>query len=172
MKILIIFALSITIALNTVNSQTLRHIQDWNMIKFGTGITPESNYFYGGYNHFFTKKLFIAAEANYFKGIIGRTNYEVITGGSDINYTFIKTLNDRLFVNVNSGLFIGSEKISAEQFGTKNKFIYGLTGGLNTEIFIVRRVALELFARQYLTFNSNVGMWTSLAGVGLKFSIN
>ena len=160
----------------SVSGQTLRHVEGWSMGGAGFGVTPQCQYYYVNYNYFFGKNFFLNIEPGLLQGMLGLTSYQLLGGCYDVNYTFFKCLNDRLFFNGSGGMQTAAEKINNEIFGSRSAFVFGIYGGGLVELYLVRKIALQGFIRQYLQFNSNVNNTNTnsilLSGVGIKICLN
>jgi|OM-RGC.v1.028823437 Conjugative transposon protein TraO. len=87
------------------------------------------------------------------------------------------TVRDKINFNAGGGLVAGYEAVNngSELLSSgaivldKSKFIYGLFGSLESEIYLNNEWTLMLKYNQFLHLNSDLGKWTPFIGVGARY---
>jgi hypothetical protein len=106
-------------------------------------------------------------------------NQYSLNAGYFIKVSMLSASNKQLVIAIGAGGTIGYEDINNGDLQVSNgaiimdksKMIYGAFGGIDTDIYISKSLALAAKTNLYYHANSDVGKTKFFVGIGLKYSI-
>lgn len=133
------------------------------------------------YNYYINKYDFIQAGLFVSSGNMKVKGYDIkfndITFNGGYFTSVYSTVRDKINFNAGGGLVAGYEAVNngSELLSSgaivldKSKFIYGLFGSLESEIYLNNEWTLMVKYNQFFHVNSDLGKWTPFIGVGARY---
>ncbi len=147
----------------------IRHIAGFTGLDLSGGYAGKGVYFNAGYNKYLSDKLIFSSAFNYEYGKIGISDYANYALHFGLNNTIFK-IHENLFLNIKYGGLLGiytGENTYLEM--KQSNFNYGLVAGINSEIYLLNRLALLITAEQQYNFADKFGGFHYQVGAGLRF---
>ncbi len=142
----------------------VRHVKGIEMIGAGAGIITDGNNFSISYQKYLDRLFSIKASAMYETVYVKDFKYDLYALYPEGLFTLLSN-KKTLFLNLEGGIILGFDRLRSKEIDLdKRKFVIGQTVGLNSEIFLLSNIKLDLTAAQRFfekNQNEKLGLYIS-----------